>query len=291
MSALADLIKSAGGPVSRTPQRLRDVPVTLDRERRVELETVLHLRDGFRALEGALFVRPSVTVGSVMGIEEWNRFSGWRKPYAKSSELLFFAEDVFGWGFALLRDTIVRFNPERGTYEHYAFKLEAWAARVLKERDTLGVPEVREWNEAGKPELRTFDRLQPSVPRLAGTPTAFLQRTDRDLMSRYARLYRELVAADGIASSLELYWWASEDPDAPKPAPVVEPEPEPVPVLEPEPPSEPEAESASAPEPMPAEAPTPEPIPDALLASAEAEVEALLRENAEARVDDDDDVP
>jgi len=290
MSALADLIKSAGGPVSRTPQRLRDVPVTLDRERRVELETILHLRDGFRALDGALFVRPSVTVGSIEGIEDWNRFSGWRKPYAKSSELLFFADDVFGWGFALFRDAVVRFNPERGTYEHYAFKLEAWAARVLKERNSLGVPELKAWREAGKPELRTFDRLQPSVPRLAGDPAEFLQRTDRDLMSRYARLHRELIAADGIASSLDLYWWASDDPNAPKPAPIIEPEPEPQP--EPEPTPEPVAPKLEA-VPDPVEPPKPDPISEELLASAEAEVEALLRENAEARDDEDveEDVP
>lgn len=298
MSALADLIKSAGVPVSRTPQRLRDVPVTLDRERRLELETVLHLRDGFRALGGALFVRPSVSVGTVDGIEAWNRFSGWRKPYSKASELLFFADDLFGHGFALYRDTVVRFNPERGTFEHYAFKLEAWAARVLKERDTLGVPELEAWNAAGNPELSTYDRLQPSLPRLAasGAPLEYIKRTDRDLMRRYARLFRELTAADGIASSLDLFWWASDDPDAPAPEPEPEPPVQAAPAPAPEPEPEPEPAEKAEPEPEPAAAPKleavpdlkSEPIPEELLASAEAEVEALLRENAESREDEDE---
>ena len=304
MSALADLIKSAGVPVSRTPQRLRDLPVTLDKERRIELETVLHLRDGFLALGGALLIRPSVTVGTLMGISDWNRLSGWRKPYAKSSELLFFADDIFGHCFALYRDAIVRFNPERGTYEHYAFKLEAWAARVLEEKNSLGIPQLEAWRANGKPELATYDKLQPSTPRLAavGGPVEYTKRTDRDLMRRYAKLYRELSAADGIASGLNLYWWTADDPEAPEPEPepeIVEapPEPEPEPMPEPASDEEPVGEETEAEAAKP-EASAPkleavpdikeEPIPEELLASAEAEVEALLRENAEAREDEED---
>jgi hypothetical protein len=308
MSALADLIQSAGVPVSRTPQRLRDLPVTLDKERRIELETVLHLRDGFLALDGALLIRPSVTVGTLMGISDWNRLSGWRQPYAKSSELLFFADDIFGHCFALYRDGIVRFNPERGTYEHYAFKLEAWAARVLEEKNSFGIPQIEAWRAAGKPELATYDKLQPSTPRLAavGGPVEYTKRTDRDLMRRYAKLYRELSAADGIASGLNLYWWTADDPEAPEPEPTPEPEPEPTPepepALEPEPSPEPASNDAPAVH-APDDAASPEasapkleavpdikeePIPEELLASAEAEVEALLRENAEAREDEDE---
>ncbi len=306
MSALADLIKSAGVPVSRTPQRLRDLPVTLDKERRIELETILHLRDGFLALGGALLIRPSVTVGTLMGISDWNRLSGWRQPYARSSELLFFADDIFGHCFALYRDSIVRFNPERGTYEHYAFKLEAWAARVLEEKNSLGIPQLEAWRASGKPELATYDKLQPSTPRLAalGGPVEYTKRTDRDLMRRYAKLHRQLSAADGIASGLNLYWWTADDPEAPEPAPAPElveaaPEPKPEPELTPEPASndEPVTDDAEAESPEP-EASGPkleavpdikeQPIPEELLASAEAEVEALLRENAEAREDDDE---
>lgn len=229
MSALAQLIKSAGVPVSRTPQRLRDLPVTLAKERRIELETVLHLRDGFRALGGALLIRPSVSVATTAGIEAWNRLSGWRKPYAKSSELLFFADDIFGHGFAMYRDAIVRFDPERGAFEHYAFKLEAWAARVLDEQDSFGVPEINAWREGGNNDLATTDKLQPSLPRLValGDPVEYVKRSDEDLMRRYARLFRELAAAEGIAAGLELDWWMSDDPspEPPKPTPTPAPTP------------------------------------------------------------------
>lgn len=232
MSALAQLIKSAGVPVSRTPQRLRDLPVTLAKERRLELEMVLHLRDGFRALDGALLIRPSVSVATTAGIQAWNRLTGWRKPYAKSSELLFFADDIFGHGFAMYRDAIVRFDPERGTFEHYAFKLEAWASRVLEEKDSFGVPELTAWRAAGGADLVTTDKLQPSLPRLAalGESVEYTKRTDEDLMRRYARLFQELSAADGIAAGLDLGWWASDDPSyepaaaEPEPA-ATEPEP------------------------------------------------------------------
>ena len=209
MSALAELIKSAGVPVSRTPERLRDLPVTLAKERRIELETVLHLRDGFRALDGALLIRPSISVATTAGIPAWNRLSGWRRPYAKSSELLFFADDIFGRGFAMYRDAIVHFDPERGTFEHYAFKLETWASRVLEERDSFGVPELTAWREAGGEDLVTTDKLQPSRPRLValGDPVEYVKRTDEDLMRRYARLFQELQGGDGLASGLELDWW------------------------------------------------------------------------------------
>ncbi|MGH1341111.1 MAG: hypothetical protein ACRBN8_06140 [Nannocystales bacterium] len=214
MSALAQLIKSAGVPVSRTPQRLRDLPVTLAKERRLELETVLHLRDGFRALDGALLIRPSVTVATTAGIQAWNRLTGWRKPYSRSSELLFFADDVFGHGFAMYRDAIVRFDPERGTFEHYAFKLEAWASRLLDEKDAFGRPELVAWREAGKDDLGTTDKLQPSRPRIValGEAVDYVKRSDEDVMRRYARLFQELEAADGIAGNLELDWWMSTEP-------------------------------------------------------------------------------
>jgi len=228
MSALAQLIKSAGVPVSRTPQRLRDLPVTLAKERLIELETVLHLRDGFRALDGALLIRPSVSVATTAGIQAWNRLTGWRKPYAKSSELLFFADDIFGHGFAMYRDAIVRFDPERGTFEHYAFKLEAWASRVLEEKDSLGVPELTAWREGGRDELGTTDKLQPSLPRIVafGEPVEYVKRSDEDLLRRYARLFQELEAADGIAAGLELDWWLSTDPGYEPSLPEPEPEPD-----------------------------------------------------------------
>lgn len=213
MSALAELIKNAGVPVSRTPQRLRDLPVTLSKERRIELETVLHLRDGFRAVGGALLVRPSTTVGTTMGLSDWNRLSGWRKPYSASSELLFFAEDIFGHQFALYRDEVVRFDPERGEFEHFAFKLERWASRVIEERIKLGALELLAREKLCKPALETTQKLQPNAPRIRpGTESLrYIVRSDVDLMTRYARLFREL-SKDPDA---DLSWWKGDDPSAP----------------------------------------------------------------------------
>ncbi len=214
MSALAELIQDAGVPISRTPQRLRDLPVTLSKDRRVELEMVLHLRDGFRALGGALLVRPSISVGTTQGIAAWNRLSGWRRPYAKSSELLFFAEDIVGHQFGLYRDEIVRFNPERGTFEHYAFKLERWAQRVLGERIELGEAVVEGWVEVGNPALETTQKLQPSHPALLERDDVVTHtlRDDVDLMTRYARLFQETAAAGGDPTALDLWWWNEDDP-------------------------------------------------------------------------------
>ncbi len=224
MSALAELIKGAGVPISRTPQRLRDLPVTLSKERRVELETVLHLRDGFRALSGALLVRPSVSVGTTQGLQAWNRLSSWRKPYARASELLFFAENIFGHQFGLYRDEVVRFDPERGTFEHSAFKLERWAARMLEERSALGEPQLEAWLAQGNPALETTQKLQPSRPAILpdGEPVTYQVRDDIDLMLRYARLFRERAGADDPAS-VELEWWLADDPSEISAPEVVDP--------------------------------------------------------------------
>lgn len=203
-SALAELLKDASAPISRTPRRLRDAPVTIHKDRMLELETLLHLRDGFRALDNALVVRPSIDVGSVRCIDEWNQFSSWRKPYAHVTELYFFADTVGGRQFGLHKDEILSFDPHTGAVEHVAFKLERWAQRVAQEPALVQRPLAVKWQAEHRP-LISHERLAsptaPAKPVIAEddetapivepspAPETYVAREDLDLMRRWAKLF------------------------------------------------------------------------------------------------------
>jgi hypothetical protein len=219
MSKLAELVRRAGPPISRAPKRLLDTPVTLSRERKLELEALLHLRDGFVTLGGAVIVRPSVTVASVRGVEDWNQLTLWRTPYRSASALLFFAETITGTQFALHKDEVVAFDPITGQWDHVGFGLDRWAEHVLDDPAALGADAVAAW-VADHGSLLPSQRLQPRVPLRwqeedEGEP-ALRVRDDLELMRRYARLYRETREHPGVLpEGFDEWWWADGTmPDA-----------------------------------------------------------------------------
>jgi len=214
MSKLAALIGQADHPISRAPKRLRETPVTLARDRLLELEALLHMRDGFVAVDGALVVRPSVTVSVVRGIEDWNQLTLWRQPYIKSTEVLFFAEDRFGRQFGLYKDEVLAFDPVTGLTEHVGFGLERWSEYVLDQPDVLGNARVAAWQEEHG-SLSPGERLQPKVP------PGFIESDDEaqplrvlddlELMRRFARLHKETREAPGLLPAGFASWWWDED--------------------------------------------------------------------------------
>jgi len=215
MSKLAALIERAGHPISRAPKRLHDTPVTLARDLRVELEALLHMRDGFVTMGSALIVRPSVTVASVYGVEEWNQLTLWRTPYTRCTEVMFFAEDRFGQQFGLYKDEVQTFDPVTGRTEHLGFGLERWAAHVVDQPDAIGRARVDAWQAEHGP-LSATQRLQPRVP------PGFVESDeevdelrvldDLDLMRRFARLHKETRKAPGVLpEGYAAWWWGEED--------------------------------------------------------------------------------
>lgn len=213
--ALAELLTQAGPAHSRVPARLREVPITAVRERVVELEALLHLRDGFRTLGGALCVRPSVTVAQVRGCGEWNSLTLWRAPYRHATMIWLFAEDIFGRQFGIHRHGIVRLDPATGAVDPWADDLEGWAARAIDEAGALGREHLAAW-EAAHPPLRAHDRLQPRDPDALGLDldTEFRVREDVDLMRRWVLVFRAHLAQPGevpVAGSLDdAAWWGAE---------------------------------------------------------------------------------
>jgi hypothetical protein len=233
MSKLAELVRQAGPPISRAPRRLRDTPVVLSKERLLELEALLHLRDGFVTLGGALVVRPSVTVASVRGVEDWNQLTLWRKPYARASSLLFFAETVMGRQFALHKDEVVSFDPVTGIWEHVGFGLDRWAEQVLDDPSALGSTALAIWT-AEHGTLLPSQRLQTKLlPQFQGEGVDALELEldpelrvidDLELMRRFARLHKETREHPGVLpEGFDEWWWAdgvmSEPVQAPKPRP------------------------------------------------------------------------
>lgn len=212
MSKLAQLVRQAGPPISRAPKRLRDTPVTLSRERLLELEALLHLRDGFVTLGGALIVRPSVTVAAVRGIEDWNQLTLWRRPYARATSLLFFAETVMGAQFALHKDEVVSFDPVTGLWDHVGFGLDRWAEHVLADPASLGADAVAAW-VAEHGSLLPSQRLQPrALPQFheegaEATEPELRVIDDLELMRRYARLHKETREHPGILPVGFEEWW------------------------------------------------------------------------------------
>ena len=177
---------------------------------KVELEALLHFRDGFRALSGALLVRPSTTVAAVRGIEDWNQLSLWRTPYKHASTILFFAEDITGRQFGLHKDEVVSFDPEDGAVEHIAFSLDAWAQWVLEHSEELGADAVVAWNEKHGGTLAAHERLQPRYPVRSADDDEARVRSDLDLMLKWARLYSERIDNDDPDPAPE-WWWDEED--------------------------------------------------------------------------------
>lgn len=227
MSKLAELVRRAGPPISRAPRRLRDTPVTLSKERLLELEALLHLRDGFVTLGGALIVRPSVTVASVRGIEDWNQLTLWRRPYARATSLMFFAETVMGRQYALHKDEVVGFDPVTGLWDHVGFGLDRWAEHVL---DALSdeVATLAMW-VAEHGTLLPSQRLQRrGVPQLEQPeleveglderpdPTELRVIDDLELMRRFARLHKETREHPGVPPEGFDEWWFADGvmPDA-----------------------------------------------------------------------------
>lgn len=209
--ALAELIARASPATSRLPQRLREVPITAERGRVLELESLLHLRDGFRTLDGALIVRPSCTVASVRGADEWNALTLWRGPYRHTSKLYFFAEDVHGRQFALHRAEIVTLDPASGAIDPWANDLEGWAARALGESERLGSTRVRLWQAEHGP-LGIHQRLQPKDPAALelDLETELRARDDIDLMKRWAVFFRAFVANPAAPEPDPAAWWGED---------------------------------------------------------------------------------
>ena len=145
--------------------------VALDpQEGLVEWAGVMSARNGFVAFESALLVRPAICDHPALSdVKAWNSPNCWLNAYEFTlPKMLFFAEDVFGEQFAILGDSIVRFDPETGDHTWLATTFDDWAKLVCDHyNEETGFSLGREW-QAEHGALALGERLLPRVPFVLG---------------------------------------------------------------------------------------------------------------------------
>lgn len=130
---------------------------------------LLSARNGFFAFESALHVFPMGGVGDTWNLEAWNSRHLWRGEYPDISEnVLFFAEDVFGYQFCVDGDGVALFNPENSSFEFVASTLDEWARLVLEDPDAMiGYAYAHEW-QVRNGWLANNRRLICKIPLILG---------------------------------------------------------------------------------------------------------------------------
>ena len=112
-----------------------------------------------------------------------------------SRGLFFFAEDVFGYQFAIHGDVIVRFDAETGSRAELASSVEDFADQLLDDYNYLtGYPLARQWQEVNGP-LKPGQRLVAVQPFVLGGAFAIDNlrvMQDYDGMMARAALARQL---------------------------------------------------------------------------------------------------
>ncbi|MEU6464726.1 hypothetical protein [Streptomyces sp. NPDC046976] len=157
------------------------------------LHPLLDVKNGFYAFESALFVRP--WGGGVGSAEWWNAEDGWRTAYGESANgLTFFAEDVFGFQFAVDDERFYMFDPETAELDPVAASSGEWADCILEEFDELtGYSVAHLWQSLNGP-LRCGFRLTPAVPFFLGgefKAEALKEKRDLDVARMRAHVYTQ----------------------------------------------------------------------------------------------------
>ena len=146
------------------PAFITNVDVEL-MEKGSQLLPLLQRKNGFFVFESALRIFSSQTCDFSYGLDDWNSSSLWRESYGElASDLLFFAEDIFGTQFCLKDEKVYSFDPETGDLSLIGNGIEEWASAILEDYDLLtGYSFAHEWQiENGL--LLPRERLMPKLP-------------------------------------------------------------------------------------------------------------------------------
>ena len=131
-----------------------------------ELLDMLEKRNGFYAFDDSLHVFP-LGGSHTQELRKWNESEGWKSEYdIDLSDVVFFAEDLFGEQFALRENeaTIFRFDPELGELEKHSDNLRAWARTINEDADFETGQSVAQTWQTKTGALAIGKRLMPAVP-------------------------------------------------------------------------------------------------------------------------------
>lgn len=130
---------------------------------------LLRIKNGFYAFESALHVFPLGKADGVMDLEQWNADDLWRCEYQGAADnLMFFAQDAFGFQFCIGDEGILQFNPEDASTEYIASDIEDWASKMLVDYDGLtGYSLAHDWQSRHR-RLENAERLPFTIPLVLG---------------------------------------------------------------------------------------------------------------------------
>lgn len=135
------------------------------------LRPLLDTKNGFLCFGGALHVFHADGHHPILpSLGEWNELDGWRSGYGAliPSEVLFFAQDIFGGQFAIDAGEVFSFDPETAEFEKIASSVREWCGLMLLDwRFLTGYPLLEDWEKAQGP-LEIGRRLVPKVPFCLG---------------------------------------------------------------------------------------------------------------------------
>ena len=170
------------------------------------LRPLIEVRNGFYAFESCLFVRPwEDTAGSA----EWWNASDWRAAYGHILDGMWcFAEDVFGFQFAVSDDGFYSFDPEIAELQHIATSATQWADRIMADYDQLtGYPLGYAWQAVNGP-IKAGHRLAPAVPFVLGgeySVAALQEKPELELARFRSHVYAKIRdLPDGAQVSIDL---------------------------------------------------------------------------------------
>ena len=157
------------------------------------LRPLIGARNGFYAFESCLFVRPW---GGAAGSAEWWNAADWRDPYGEILDgLCCFAEDVYGFQFAVDEEAFYSFDPETGELQEMANSATAWAERILADYDELtGYSMGHAWQVSNGP-IGAGRRLAPAIPFVVGgeySVAALRDKPDLELARFRAHVYEQI---------------------------------------------------------------------------------------------------
>ncbi|MDH0053185.1 hypothetical protein ACVWWU_002693 [Pantoea sp. PA1] len=134
-----------------------------------ELHELLKIKNGFYGFESALHVYPSKSIGSEIGLIEWNKKNLWIDSYENLAlDSVFFAEDLFGGQFCLKKDGIYSFDPETALSEKISDDLEGWCDAIIRDYDFMtGYTLSHAWQQKNG-RLLPGHRLVPKKPFILG---------------------------------------------------------------------------------------------------------------------------
>ena len=132
------------------------------------LKSLLSTRNGFYALENALWVFASASTESTPG-HDHPEIASWARQYPKTGGVgQAFAVDALGYPFFMSNQGVLRMDLETGNFVRAANDLESWAANLLVNYDQMtGWRVCHDWQDANG-QLSPGHRLFPKTPFVGG---------------------------------------------------------------------------------------------------------------------------